>query len=303
MARHLALALAGTLFATACAPGQASSSLTAVATVYPLTWLVEQIAPDAEVTSLAAQGQDPHDQELSPQQRALLEQADLVAYVGQIGFQPQVERAVGGAAGAVVSVADVVGPEALRPLENGHDDDAHDDEEAVDPHFWFDARLMASVALEVGDAAARADAANAAAYRESARRVSAELESVAAEIQDLLRSCRHDSVVVGHEAYGYLVEPHGLEQHGISGAAGHSEASPADIGELVTEIREQQLPAVLTEPVEGRADAEVVAREAGVELIDIFSLDIVDDEQAAKGFVELLTEQAQAVARAAECGT
>ena len=293
MARLVAVIVLSALLA-ACAPGRASSSLRAVATVYPLTWLVEQIAPDADVTSLAAQGQDPHDQELSPHERAELEQADLVAYLGPIGFQPQVEAAIGGDGPAVVSVADVLGSQSLR---------RHGDEEAVDPHFWFDARLMAKVATAIGEAAGRADQANASAYRDAARNVAAELEALAAQVGQTLQSCRHDGVVVGHEAYAYLLEPHGLEQHGISSAAGHSEASPADVAALVTRIRREQLPAVLTEPVEGRADAEVVAREAGVELIEIYSLDIVDAAQARKGFAQLLTEQADAVSRAAECGT
>ncbi|MPZ73342.1 MAG: hypothetical protein GEU74_08945 [Nitriliruptorales bacterium] len=310
MQRVAALLAVAVLASSGCAPSRAGDPFTAVATVYPLAWVIGEIAPHAEVVSLAAQGQDPHDQELSPQQRGLLERADLVAYVGDIGFQPQVEAAVDQAGGAVVSVVDVVGHEAMRELGDGHDDEegAHDGEAgraedgAIDPHFWFDARLMAKVATAVGENAAEADPANATAYRDAARDVTAEMESLAGDIEQLLRSCRHDHVIVSHEAYGYLLEPHGLEQEGISGADGHSEASPADIARLAAEIRERQLPAVLTEPVEGRTDAEVVAREAGVDLVEIYSLDIVDAEQADKALPQLLREQADAVVQAAACG-
>jgi zinc transport system substrate-binding protein len=108
-------------------------------------------------------------------------------------------------------------------------------------------------------------------------------------------------VVVAHEAYQYLLAPHGLTEHGISGAGGHSEASPQDIADLAAMVRDMGLPAVLSEPVEGRTDAEAVAAEAGVEVLDIYSLDIVEEAQAAKGFPALLREQAEAVATAAEC--
>ena len=99
--RYLAFSL---LLLAACTPSTNVGEPSAVTTVYPLTWLVEEIAPDLAVTSLAARGQDPHDMELTPQQRAALEQASLVVYLGDLDFQPQVEQAVPSAQGTVVSV-------------------------------------------------------------------------------------------------------------------------------------------------------------------------------------------------------
>ena len=288
--RPFAAILAAALLLVGCQRSAADDGLQAVATVYPLAWLVQEIAPDAKVTSLAAQAQDPHDQELTPRQRAALGEADLVAYLGDIGFQPHVEGAVAESRGDVVSVKDVLG-DRLRSLDG----------EAADPHVWFDPMLLAETATAIGDAAADADPENATAYTAAAERVAGELESLAGDIGDLLAACDHDQVGVSHEAYAYLLAPHGLEQHGISSAAGHSEATPSRIAELVDLVNDERLPAVLTEPVEGRTDAEVVAREAGVELIDIYSLDVVDDAQAEKGLPQLLREQAAAVARAAGC--
>jgi len=300
----------------AAAPTEPVPPLQAVATVYPLAWVLEQVAPAADVQWLAAAGQDPHDMELTPSQRAAVEQADVVAYLGDIDFQPQVETAVGDAGGVVVDAAEVLGGDALRTYDgHAHDDEddhghSHDDEAddhageegSVDPHLWFDARLLAQLAEAAGAAFAEADPDRADDYRANAEQTAQELDALAGQVDALLTGCRHDEVIVSHEAYAYLLEPHDLEQHGISGAGGHSEASPRAIAELAEEIREHGLPAVLTEPVEGRRDAEAVAAEAGVELIEIYSLDIVDEAQAARGFPDLLREQAEAVAEAAGCG-
>jgi zinc transport system substrate-binding protein len=280
------------LFAAACASGSGEDT-TAVTTAYPLTWLVQEIAPDFDVESLSSHGQDPHDMELTPQQRAGVERAGLVVYLGDIDFQPQVEAAMGSAQGEVVSAAAVIGQERLLRTPDGV---------AVDPHFWFAPALLAEVAEAVRTAAAAANPAQDDAYTANYQRVMAELDQLDTEVSELLSSCRHDQVVVGHEAFAYLLEPHGLTQHGISGAGGHSEASPRDISALAAKVRELGLPAVLSEPVEGRTDAEAVAREAGVEVVEILSLDIVEDEDAQRGYPALLIEQAQAVARAAGCG-
>lgn len=285
------LAVVVLLLLAACGQAGGSTQPDAVATVYPLQWLVAQIAPDLAVTSLDARGQDPHDMELTPQQRASVERASLVVYLGDIDFQPQVEQAVAGATGAVVSAADVIGRRRL--LSTG--------DQGVDPHLWFDPALLADVAVAVGDAVAETDPEQAEQYRSNAQRLAHELRDLAADVQTTLRDCAHDEVIVGHEAFAYLLTPNGLTQRGISGAGGHSEASPHDVAELAATIKREGLPAVLSEPVEGREDAEAVAREAGVKVLPVYSLDIVDDAQRAKGYPTLLREQADAVAAAAEC--
>lgn len=296
------------LLLVACSPSASTDEgPQAVATVYPLAWLAAEIAPEASVTALGTQGQDPHDLELSPQQRGAFESADVIAYLGDIGFQPQVEAAVATVSSEVVDAAEIAGEDRLLHAgdhghaDDAHADDAHADEEAVDPHLWFDAALMADVALAMGEAFAAADPEGAEDYTTNAERAANDLIAAGEQLSGMLDGCEHDEVIVGHEAYAYLLAPHGLVQHGISGAAGHSEASPADIAELTAEIREEGIPAVLSEPVEGRTDAEAVAREAGVEVIDVYSLDIVDSEQAEQGFPALLLQQAEAVAEAAQC--
>jgi zinc transport system substrate-binding protein len=160
---------------------------------------------------------------------------------------------------------------------------------------------MATVAVRTGEAFAAAHPAGAEGYLAGAARVAAELRALDAELSTLLSGCRHDRVVVSHEAYAYLLAPHGLEQVGVSPPGAHGEASPRDITELAAAVRDAGIDLVLSEPVEGRAGAAAVAREAGVGLADIYSLDIVSPREAAAGYPELLRRQAAAVARAAEC--
>lgn len=290
--------------------------VTFVTSVFPLAWMAEQVAPDADVTLLASSGQDPHDLELSPAQRAQIESADVVAFMGDLDFQPQVESAVGAAAGQVLSVVEVAGSDVRHVqreihaddehaddahADDAHSDQAHSDDEVVDPHLWFDADVMAEVAEELGEAFAAADEANAHTYRANAGRLHDDLVALDGEIDAVLAGCEHDTALVSHEAYGYLLEPRGLEQEGISGAGGHAEASPQRLAELTARIRAEGITAVLAEPVEGRADAEALAREADVEILEIDPLEIADQEQFETGYLELLRTQAARFAEALAC--
>ncbi len=58
---------------------------------------------------------------------------------------------------------------------------------------------------------------------------------------------------------------------------------------------------MLTEPVEGRAGAEAVAREADVELLEVSPLDAVASDRAGAGFLALAREQAAQFAIALGC--
>lgn len=310
--------------------GGAGEGLTVVTSVFPNAWMAERIAPAAEFAHLAPGGHGVHDLALTPGDRADVTSADVVLFVGQVGFQPQVEDAVDDAEGEVVSLAAVAGDRLLPfPGQDGaaddHDEeggdahagedgedhgddtgDGHAHEEAgspVDPHVWFDPAIMQDAAEAVADAFAAVDPDKAEAYRGNAEEVVAELADVGDHADERLGGdCEHDAAVVSHEAYQYLLEPYGLQQLGISSAGGHAEATPQRIAELSDRIEEEGIPAVLAEPLEGRRDAESLAREAGVDLIDIHPLGSVSADDGEWDYPALLGEQVDAFAEALGCG-
>ncbi|MCI2264848.1 metal ABC transporter substrate-binding protein [Sediminivirga luteola] len=299
----------------------------AVAAVYPLAWLAEQVAPEAEVELLNQGSQEAHDIQITPQQRAAVQTADVVLYLGEIDYQPQVEEAVAAAEGQVVSAAEVAGEDALLPAsadphaheeeagtegEHGHEEESATEEHAedeqgggeagVDPHMWFDPAIMADAADEVAEAFAAADPDSAETYRDNAAEVREDLTTLEEDLEATLGGqCRLDEAIVSHAAYGYLLQPHGKSQHALTNVGAEGDAPAAELGEIVGEIRAEGITHVLAEPVEGRDAAETVAREAGVELLEIVPLDAVTDEQAATGLPDLVREQADAFATALDC--
>lgn len=275
--------------------GAAGGPLTAVAAVYPLAWLAEEIAPEAEIEFLGSGSAEAHALELTPGQREAIETAGVVLHMGDIGYQTQVEEAAGSADGEIVDVRDIAGEDRMLA--------AAEEEGALDPHVWFDPAIMADVAVRTGEAFAAADPDNADAYTSNAERVSGELLETKAEIAELLdEDCRFDTAIVSHAAYRYLLEPFGFSQDAVVGVtSGEAGASGNELSEIVAEIKDEGFEYVLAEPVEGRADAEAVARETGTEMLDIFPLDVVSAEQEQQGYPELVRSQAEAFATALGC--
>jgi len=106
---------------------------------------------------------------------------------------------------------------------------------------------------------------------------------------------------VSHAAYGYLLEPFGKTQHAVTDVGAESDASAAELAEIVEEIRAEGFTHVLAEPVEGRAGAEAVVRETGLEMLEILPLDGVSEQQADAGLPDLIRAQAAAFGTALGC--
>ena len=264
----------------------------AVAAVFPLAQVAREVAPTATVTLLGAGGDDAHSVDLTPRERAAVEAADVMLYVGDIGYQKPVERAAEAAQGQVVDMAAIAGPSRVITTTNG----------AVDPHLWFDARVMADVTVATGDAFAAADPGGARDYRARAAGMASDFRRLAVELDDLLAGdCRFDEVVVSHVAYAYLTKPRGKTLLGITSPNPEAGASPAELGRLADTVRRAGHPYVVSEPVEGRADAETIARETGAELLDIFPLDAEPPGAVDRSIVELVRQQALTLATAYGC--
>ncbi|MBA3622404.1 MAG: zinc ABC transporter substrate-binding protein [Euzebyales bacterium] len=316
------------LLAPACGGGDATASsaadptdveetsaadLQAVAAVYPLAWVAAQVAPEAEVKLLNQGSQEAHDLDISPPQRAAIETADVVLYTGGIDYQPQVEEAIPAAQGQVVNAAEVAGEEALLAASteaHAHDDEGDDhadegdrvEEGGVDPHLWFDPAIMAEVAAAAGEAFAFADPGNAEIYRRNAAAVSDDMAALGADLDALLSGdCRFEEAIVSHAAYAYLLTPYDKAQHAVTNVSAEGDAAAGELAEIVGEIEEEGFTHVLAEPVEGREGAEAVATETGVELLEIFPLDAVTDDQAAAGLPDLVRAQAEAFSTALGC--
>jgi zinc transport system substrate-binding protein len=284
LAAGLALAGCG---ATNAADGGDNGGLDLVASFYPLQWTAQQVAgPSAVVGSLTKPGAEPHDLELTPQDVARVSDADLVVYLK--GFQPAVDDAVSQEAsdrGFDVSRAADLNL-TYTPIEEGQ---AHTKEAgATDPHFWLDPVRLASVGDALADRLTEADPDGAATYEQNAATLRADLEALDAEVRAGLSDCAVDTLVTGHDAFGYLGDRYGLEVVGISGLSPSAEPSPAAQAQIAELVRERGITTVYTETLVDPAVAETVAHEAGVRTAVLDPIEGLTDESAGSDYLEVM---------------
>lgn len=307
----LATALASAALLAGCGGSDdaAGNGRSAVAAFYPLAWVTDRVAGDDwEVTNLTQPGGEPHDLELGIAQTADLDEADVVVF--QHEFQPAVDEAIDNVADTVV--VDAAESVELRSIEEQHesheaeqaeDEHATEDEHAhgdTDPHFWQDPLLMADLADAVAEGLAEVDADGAATYRANADELRAELEQLDAEFTEGLARCERDTVVVSHEAFGYL-ERYGLHFEGIAGLSPDAEPTPAGLAELEELIASEGITTVFSERLASPAMAESLASDTGVETAVLDPIEGPGEGDDASDYVALMQQNLEALRRANGC--
>ena len=200
--RILALLLAFALSACSTPGGKR----TIVASIYPLAFAAERVVgPEWDVIDLTPPGVEAHDLDLTLEQQAAIEDADLVMYLGDIGFQPQVEAAVEETEGSVYSMADALA--------------VHDRSEptAGDPHVWLDLEAMAGTSHAIAVTLGSVVESERSDFSTRAADVASRFRSLDAEYREGLSDCLFHTAIVTHEAFGFLLERYGLQQYGLSG--------------------------------------------------------------------------------------
>ena len=257
---------------------------------YPLQYVAERVAgDDAQVEVLTQPGGEPHDATLSVRETALVAEADVVVVAG--GVQPAVDDAVANAAEGG-TIVDTSRPDFETSNEPGIRPD--------DPHFWLDPLLMADLGDAVADALVETDPDHEDVYRGNAADLRHDLQQLDGAYERGLADCERDTVVVSHDAFGYL-ERYGLEFAPITGLSPGAEPTPADLSRLQDLIRTEGITTVFSERLVSPRVAQTLADDVGVETAVLDPVEGLTDETRDEDYLSLMRANLAALQEANGC--
>jgi zinc transport system substrate-binding protein len=299
------------LAAAGCGRDGASDSdrLEVVASFYPVAEAAARVGGDrVEVHNLTPAGTEPHDLELTPRQVDRIEDADVVLYLGQ-AFQPGVEelaeRRDQGKVDLLDHVALAEGASTALEAEEGSDRDRNREkhQDAEDPHFWLNPRLLAAAVDAVTEALATAAPADAETFRANAQRYKDELHALDADFERTLATCDRKEIVTAHAAFFYLGDRYGLTQLPITGLSPEAEPDAARLAELGDHIKSKGVTTVFYEELVSPNVANALAREAGVKTAVLNPIEGLTKEQleTLKDYAAVMRENLAALRIALGC--
>ncbi|MFB7930618.1 metal ABC transporter substrate-binding protein [Streptomyces sp. NPDC056039] len=287
---------------TACSSDSAAKGNTekfdVVASFYPMAFLAEQIGGDhANVTSLTEPGQEPHDLEISTQQRAQLEEADAALFLK--GLQPAVDEAVTQTgietkidAASLTHLEDHGGAGHSHEGEEGH---SEEEEHGRDPHVWLDPVKYAEIAQGVGKAFEKADPDHAADYKKNTEALVKKLNGLNSDFENGLKDSKSKVFFTNHAAFGYLAERYGLTQEAISGVDPESEPSAARVKELQQEAKADGVTTVFYETLVSDRTAKTLARDADLKTDVLDPLEGITDKSRGDDYFQVMEANLKAL--------
>jgi len=283
LAALAALVVAAPLL-TGCSGDEASGSGTSVVTsFYPLQYVAQRVAgARADVTDLTRPGQEPHDLELTVRQTAEVGDADVVLY--EKGFQAAVDDAV-----EQSDPEHVVDAAATAGLTGD------------DPHFWLDPTRLSRVAAAFEEQLAQADPQHTDEYAANAKALERDLAALDRSMSKGLADCRIDTIVVSHDAFGYLGRRYGLEVVGVNGLSPDAEPSPSHIRELQDLIREDGVTTVFSEELASREFADSLAGDLGIRTAVLDPIEGLSDATADQDYLSLMRRNLRTLQQANGC--
>jgi zinc/manganese transport system substrate-binding protein len=216
---------------SALSQGVMAKTLNVVASFSVLGDMVSQVGGEhVHVDTLVGPDGDPHTFEPSPQDSVLLSKADVVVVNG-LGLEGWIDRLVkaSGFKGELVVASQGVKTHTL-------------DEEGqivTDPHAWNSAANGARYAQNILAGLVKADPQDEAALNASGQKYIAQLQQMDgwAKARFSAIPLAKRKVLTSHDAFGYFGRAYGVTFMAPQGLSSESEASAAQVGALIQQIK------------------------------------------------------------------
>ncbi len=237
----------------------AAEGITVAVSIRPLHSLVASLMRGvAEPQLIVRSAGSAHGYNLRPSEQRLLQQADLVVWVGP-ELEAFLERPLGNLdkVKSLRLLRDVPQLQRLPARKggawggelhgHGHGH-GHDDASGIDPHVWLspeNARITAGAILQ---RLVRIDPKNAPAYRRNHDRLLGRLSRLDAGIASRLAHLRQGKYIVFHDAYQYFERHYGLNPVGALAVDPDRRPGARRLMELKEEIGARGVACIFSEP-------------------------------------------------------
>ena len=269
-----------------------------VASNYALYDIVKHLVPQQfEVVNLLPFGVDPHSFEPTPQTMATLESATLFFYSSKelepwsTHISQNVKR---------YSVAPFL---KLRTLIEEDEHEEHHHESEFDPHYWLDPANMIILTQAISQELQKRFPAYKEVFDRNEKSYVDQLLKLDAEYEKSLAQCQKHTIVVTHNAFGYMAERYNFEVESLMGLSSEAQPSPKDVTKILNEVKSQGLRVVFGESFANQKTIASIANDLGVQLETLQPLGNITAKEAKAGddYISLMMQNLAKIAKAMEC--
>ena len=274
------------------------SKVQVVASFYPMYDFASKIGGDrVQVTCLVPAGTEPHDWEPSTADLKAFETADMLVYNGA-GMEHWVHDVLESTTNDKLVAVEAskgahlleLSPEALaeetaeHAAEGGAHAHEHEDEDSkTDPHVWLAPENAKIEMNNIKEALIEIDSDGRETYEANYEKWAAECDALDSEFTKGLSGVSNHSIVVSHEAFGYLCDAYGLTQMPIEGIEADAEPDADQMAKIVDFVKQNNVKTIFSEELVSPKVAQAIADASGAQVEELNPLEGLSDEELAAG--------------------
>lgn len=303
--KRLTIHLLVILLLSACASAENVSSqsdkLTVVSTVSPITNIIHNIGGDRiNLAGVVPEGVNSHTFEPAPSDAIKLAQADLIFVNGLSLEEPTVKLAEANKKDGAEIIA--LGEQTITPDQYMYDFSFPKEAGSPNPHLWTNPIYALRYAEIVRDNLIRRDSVNADYYNQNYDAFKSRIEALDMAIQDTINSIPEQNrrLLTYHDSFAYFAPRYGVTVIGAIQPSDFAEPSAQDMANLITQIKEENIPAIFGSEVFPSPILEQIAKETGATYVS----DLRDDDlpgapgEAKHSYLGLMVEDLRIMAEA-----
>ena len=254
--------------------------------IYPVYDFAKKVGGDkVDVTNLVPAGTEPHDWEVSTSDIVNLEKADMLIYNGA-GIENWTDKAIN-----TLDNKDIVYIKTSEGLDihKVSEEDSHSHEEdghshgSYDPHTWLSIKNAKKEMENIKNALVKYDPDNAKYYEDNYEEYAKKFDELDKKYSDTLGPIENKTIIVAHEAFGYLCSDYDINQEGIEGLTPDSEPDPARMSEIIKFAKENNVKTIFFEELVSPKVAETIAKEIDAKTEVLNPLEGLTEEQINNG--------------------
>jgi len=269
------------LLSTACM----AEKIPVTASIYPIADMVQQVGGDyVDVTFVIPAGASPHTFEPKPSLVKKFSSARIFFMVGA-GLEFWAEKFVSLAGPGLTTVVLSDGVSLIHTAEHHHEHEAEHhlenktkhhqagsgisgrESKVANPHIWLNPLIAKSMVNKITAVLCDVDHPHIKYYKQRNRNFLEKIDQLDRLITDRVANFKIKKYVSFHASWVYFARRYGLESAGVIEAAPGRNPTPIQIKNIVDTIKKYHSRAVFAEPQLNPRAAEVIAREAEVNVL------------------------------------
>ncbi|WP_457743173.1 metal ABC transporter substrate-binding protein [Sulfurimonas sp.] len=267
-------------------------------TTFALYDITKHIAGDSvNVLNILPFGVDPHSFEPTPKLMISIEKSSLIFYSGA-GLEPWIANF--DFKNHAVNISQYV---KLRKLKHYEKEEHHSHINEVDPHYWLDFGNMKKASEVIKNKLTKLLPKNKALYQKNQKKYVAMLEELDKSYKSHLSQCKNDTVVVSHNALGYVADKYNFKVESLTGLSPEAEPSAQDINRIFKDIKDDGLDTIFFENFVNDRVIKSIAKDAKIKF-DVFEpLGNITADEAKAGltYEDIMKKNLKKLVEALKC--